>query len=104
MLGIAREYGQCAEAGGNDAPETPGILYLNQDMREFELYGTVAAVVSLCDSMNYITSEEELSQVFRLVNNYLIAAPFIVRDIVHKDIINGCKARVCFHFHSSSNF
>lgn len=47
------------------------ILYLLQDMREFELYGTVKAVVSVCDSLNYITEEEELLQVFRLVNNYL---------------------------------
>ncbi|MCC8138259.1 MAG: class I SAM-dependent methyltransferase [Clostridiales bacterium] len=47
------------------------ILYLLQDMREFELYGTVRAVVSVCDSMNYITEEEDLLQVFRLVNNYL---------------------------------
>lgn len=47
------------------------ILYLLQDMREFELYGTVAAVVSICDSMNYILEYEELVQVFSLVNNYL---------------------------------
>lgn len=47
------------------------ILYLQQDMREFELYGTMRAVVSLCDSLNYITEPEELIQVFRLVNNYL---------------------------------
>lgn len=47
------------------------ILYLLQDMREFELYGTVKAVVSVCDSLNYITDEEDLLQVFRLVNNYL---------------------------------
>ena len=47
------------------------ILYLNQDMREFELYGTVAAVVSICDSLNYITKYEELVTVFKLVNNYL---------------------------------
>ena len=47
------------------------ILYLLQDMREFELYGTVKAVVSVCDSMNYIMEEEELLEVFRLVNNYL---------------------------------
>lgn len=47
------------------------ILYLLQDMREFELYGTVRAVVSVCDSMNYILEEEELLEVFRLVNNYL---------------------------------
>lgn len=47
------------------------ILYLLQDMREFELYGTVRAVVSVCDSLNYITDPEDLVQVFRLVNNYL---------------------------------
>lgn len=53
------------EASGHD------ILYLLQDMREFELYGTVRAVVSLCDSVNYLLEPEELLQVFRLVNNYL---------------------------------
>lgn len=47
------------------------ILYLLQDMRGFELYGTVRAVVCICDSLNYITEESELKQVFRLVNNYL---------------------------------
>lgn len=47
------------------------ILYLMQDMREFELYGTVRGVISACDSVNYITDEKELEQVFRLVNNYL---------------------------------
>ena len=47
------------------------ILYLLQDMRGFELYGTVRAFVSVCDSMNYLLTEEELLQTFRLVNNYL---------------------------------
>lgn len=47
------------------------ILYLQQNMQEFELYGTVRAVVSVCDSVNYVTEEDELTEVFRLVNNYL---------------------------------
>ena len=41
------------------------------EIQEFELYGTVRAVVSVCDSLNYITEEEELEHVFALVNNYL---------------------------------
>lgn len=57
------------------------ILYLNQDMREFELYGTVAAVVSICDSMNYIMSEEELLDVFKLVNNYLDSEGVFIFDL-----------------------
>ncbi len=63
-------------------PEEEGdILYLNQDMREFELFGTVAAIVSVCDSMNYITTEEELLQVFRLVNNYLDPGGYFIFDM-----------------------
>jgi ubiquinone/menaquinone biosynthesis C-methylase UbiE len=62
MLEIAMEK---REKSGHD------ILYLLQDMREFELYGTVKAIVSICDSINYITEEEDLLEVFRLANNYL---------------------------------
>ena len=40
MLEIAMEK---REKSGHD------ILYLLQDMREFELYGTVKAIVSICD-------------------------------------------------------
>lgn len=62
MLEIALEKKQNS---GHD------ILYLCQDMREFELYGTVRAIVSICDSVNYITDPEELEQVFRWADNYL---------------------------------
>ena len=57
------------------------ILYLLQDMREFELYGTVRAAVSICDSMNYILEEEELLEVFRLVNNYLDPGGIFIFDM-----------------------
>lgn len=57
------------------------ILYLLQDMREFELYGTVAAVVCICDSINYITSYEDLVDVFKLVNNYLDPGGVFIFDL-----------------------
>lgn len=62
------------------------ILYLLQDMREFELYGTVRAVVSVCDSVNYMTEPDELEEVFRLVNNYLDPKGIFLFDFntVHK--------------------
>jgi SAM-dependent methyltransferase len=71
MLSIARAKSEEAE----------NILYLCQDMREFELYGTVAAVISVCDSMNYILSEDDLLQVFRLVNNYLDPNGLFIFDL-----------------------
>lgn len=66
MLAIAREK-QLEENDSN----VNNILYLLQDMREFELYGTVRACISICDCINYLLSEEDLLTVFRLVNNYL---------------------------------
>ena len=59
----------------------PDVLFLNQDMREFELYGTVAAIVSICDCINYITEFEDLVKVFKLVNNYLDAHGVFIFDI-----------------------
>ena len=70
------------------------ILYLLQDMREFELYGTVNAVVSICDSMNYITEEEEMVEVFRLVNNYLDPKGIFIFDFnteyKYREILGDC--------------
>lgn len=60
MLSVAREK-----------QDSEQILYLQQDMRSFELYGTVRAVVSICDCMNYLLEEEDLLKTFQLVNNYL---------------------------------
>ena len=57
------------------------ILYLMQDMREFELYGTVRAIVSICDSMNYLTEDGDLEQVFRLANNYLDPGGLFIFDM-----------------------
>ena len=72
MLELALEK---KEQSGKD------ILYLCQDMREFELYGTVAAVVSICDCMNYILEPEDLTEVFRLVNNYLDPGGVFIFDM-----------------------
>ena len=56
------------------------ILYLLQDMQAFELYGTVGGIVSVCDSINYVTDERELKEVFSLVNNYLDPRGIFVFD------------------------
>lgn len=80
-------------------------LYLLQDMREFELYGTVRAVISVCDSVNYITGPEDLVRVFRLVNNYLDPGGIFIfdfntehkyRDMIGEDIIAEDREEVSF--------
>ena len=71
MLDAAMEK---REESGHD------ILYLLQDMQAFELYGTVGGIVSVCDSINYVTDEKELKEVFSLVNNYLDPRGIFVFD------------------------
>ena len=57
------------------------ILYLLQNMQEFELYGTVRAIVSVCDCVNYVTDKNELQEVFCLVNNYLDPRGVFIFDL-----------------------
>lgn len=71
MLQIAMEK---REASGLD------ILYLLQDMRELELYGTVGAAISVCDSVNYLLEEEDIVDTFRLVNDYLYPEGLFIFD------------------------
>ena len=85
MLGIAME--KKVESGSE-------ILYLHQDMRELELFGNIRAIVSVCDSMNYILEPEDLKKVFGLVKEYLAEDGVFIFDLntVHKyrDLMGEC--------------
>ena len=81
MIGVDNAPDMLEIAMEKKAEDGQDILYLCQDMREFELYGTVKAVVSICDSMNYITEPEDLETVFRLVNNYLDPGGIFIFDL-----------------------
>lgn len=62
-------------------PLDSGILYLNQNMCDFELYGTVGAVVSCLDSINYLTGDGELEACFACVHNYLDPDGIFIFDV-----------------------
>ena len=70
MIGVDGSAEMLSEAFSRTA-ETGGVLFLQQDMRSFELYGTVGAVTCCLDSLNYLLGDGELSQCFSLVHNYL---------------------------------
>ena len=72
MLDIARDE---AEKKGHD------VLWLCQDMREFELYGTVDAAVCCLDCINHLEDISDLEKCFSLIHNYLIPDGIFVFDI-----------------------
>lgn len=94
MIGVDNAEDMLQIALEKKTKSTQDILYLLQDMREFELYGTVRAVVSVCDSMNYIIEDSDLLKVFQLVNNYLDPGGVFIFDMntIHKyrDIEGEC--------------
>ena len=73
MLSVAKDYSY--EKGINN------ILWLCQDMREFELYGTVDACVCCLDSINYLTKLKDVEACFKTVHNYLIPNGVFIFDI-----------------------
>ena len=72
MIGIDQSEEMLEEALEKKEASGHDILYLCQDMREFGLYGTVRAIVCVCDSMNYILEEEEILDILSAAAyNYL---------------------------------
>lgn len=57
------------------------ILFLNQDITDFELYGTVDVFTCMLDTVNYITDVPELKNMFALVVNYLNPNGLFIFDV-----------------------
>ena len=94
MIGIDNSPDMLEIALEKEGKIKEDILYLLQDMRSFELYGTVRAVVSICDSMNYIIEQDDLLKVFQLVNNYLDPGGVFIFDMntkyKYEEILGEC--------------
>ncbi len=56
-------------------------LWVCQDMRAFELYGTMDVILCTMDSLNYLLNAADMTQVFRLVRNYLNPGGLFVFDM-----------------------
>ena len=80
------------------------ILYLDQDMREFELYGTVDVIICLLDSFNYITNIKELEKIFSLCKNYLNPDGLLIFDLNTKYKFENVLADNIFTFDNDEIF
>lgn len=69
MLNVAKEK------------SSDSILYLNQQMTEFELYGTVDVILSMLDCVNYLTEDGDVERFFSLAHNYLNHGGLFIFDI-----------------------
>ena len=72
MLSVAQNK---AMENGND------ILFLCQKMQELELYGGVDTVICMLDSINHMTSEEDVQETFNRVSMFLNPDGYFLFDV-----------------------
>jgi len=72
---LSRAYTRSAEEG------VSGVLFLEGDMCDFELYGTVGSVVCCLDGINHLMDEADVMDCFDLVHNYLDPDGLFIFDV-----------------------
>lgn len=79
-IDISEDMLSCAKNASYDKGIND-ILWLCQNMTDFELYGTVDACVCCLDSINYLTNIKDVKRCFSLVHNYLIPDGVFIFDV-----------------------
>jgi SAM-dependent methyltransferase len=82
VIGIDKSPQMLSEAIGKAADQgVRNVLFVEQEIDSFELFGSVGAFVSTIDSVNYITDKRRLRRMFRLVDNYLAPGGMFIFDV-----------------------
>ncbi|MBE6655393.1 MAG: methyltransferase domain-containing protein [Ruminococcaceae bacterium] len=79
MIGVDASENMLAEARAQKKGDD--VLWLCQDMRSFELYGTVEGAVCTLDCINHLLKQKDVLSCFSLVHNYLVPNGIFVFDV-----------------------
>lgn len=96
MIGVDGSDEMLSEAMQSCPDDLRMPLLLMQDMRSFELYGTVGAVVCCLDSINYLTEDGDIEACFKTVCNYLDPGGVFVFDVSSPYRFSNIFARNCY--------
>ena len=81
MIGVDMSDNMLAMAADKSAENGLDILFLRQDMRELDLYGTVSGAVCTLDSLNHLLHTADLSAVFRRLRLFIEPGGLFVFDV-----------------------
>lgn len=79
VLGIDRSAEMLSAAKFKDIRQS--VQFIQQDITNMELYGTVDIIVCLLDTINHILDESKLNRMFSLCKNYLNLNGLLIFDI-----------------------
>ncbi|MCL1844839.1 MAG: methyltransferase domain-containing protein [Defluviitaleaceae bacterium] len=81
VIGVDASEDMLAEASRKAFDENLSILFLMQDMRELNLYGTIDAAVCVCDGVSYILTNSDLMRAFERVRLFLNPGGIFIFDM-----------------------
>ena len=81
MIGVDVNGDMLEQAASKARAQQRDVLLLMQDIRRFELYGTVGAIVATLDVLNHVTDKRGLRAVMRRVRNYLDPGGLFLFDL-----------------------
>lgn len=81
VIGLDLSQDMLAVAEQKARQEGLAIQWLMQDMSKLELAGAVDTIICFCDSLNYLSSEQQVRETFQRVYHYLEVGGFFLFDV-----------------------
>ncbi len=81
VIGVDMSADMLAVAREKAADEGQDILFLCQDMRQLDLYGTVDTAVCMLDSLSHILHTEDLREIFRRLGLFIAPDGLLLFDV-----------------------
>lgn len=104
IVAVDNSYEMLSVAAEKRVERQSSVLFLCQEMAELDLFGTIDATVCALDSINHITDENELREVFKKVSLFSNKGAVFVFDVntiyKHKSVL----VNNCFVFEAENTF
>lgn len=92
MIGVDASAEMLIMAREKAAALDSGLLFLQQDMRELDLYGTVDGAVCTLDSINHLCETQDVAEVFRRLSLFVGPRGLFIFDVntayKHKNVLS----------------
>ncbi len=91
VIGVDASEEMLSQAQEKKMEEGADIIFLCQKMEELDLFGTINAAVSTLDSINHVTDEETVREIFRRVSLFMEDGGIFLFDVntpyKHKSVL-----------------
>lgn len=93
VIGVDNSYDMLNIATQKRNKSNKDILYLCQDMDKLDLYGTIDACICSLDSINHVTDENIVKEIFSKVSLFLIPNGIFIFDVntcyKHEEVLSN---------------